>query len=107
MEFTREAWENAPEGARLEWSENIARWADAHLIGFRKTGEPVVEASGDVRVTHNDRLRIILPKRKVTVQLWQGSKAKSLVSTILEVDTWKPHSDWTLVGKHTFEVEGE
>ena len=108
MEFTKENWENAPEGATLEWSENIAKWADAHLVGFRKTGEPVVEASGDVRViTHNDRLRIILPKRKVTVQLWQNPKAGSLLPTILEADTWKPHSGWTLVGEHIFEVEGE
>lgn len=107
MEFTRENWENAPEGARLEWSANITLWETVDFIGFTKNGVPVIEDHGQVRSTTRERLRIILPKRKVTVQLWQNPKARSLLPTILEADTWNPHSGWTLLGEHTFEIEGE
>ena len=107
MEFTKENWENAPEGARLEWSANIALWEKVDLIGFTKANAPVIEDHGQVRVTHNNRLRIILPKRKVTVQLWRNRNSK---------DFWTRHESalpepdskyWTLLGEHTFEIEEE
>ena len=92
MEFTKENWENAPEGARLEWSANITLWETVDFIGFTKNGVPVIEDHGQVRSTTRERLRIILPKRKVTVQLWHHRLSAEF---------------WTLVGEHTFEVEGE
>ena len=103
MEFTKENWENAPEGARLEWSANGVMWVDAYLIGFSRTGEPVVDASMDIRITHCDRLRIILPKRKVTVKLWRH---KAGLTSTTKVDFQQPR-DWTLLGEQTFEIEGE
>lgn len=106
MEFTREAWENAPEGARLEWSANIALWEKVDLIGFTKANAPVIEDHGQVRVTYNDRLRIILPKRKVTVQLWKMHSG-SLVTSINATVTHDNVLDWNLLGEHTFEIEGE
>lgn len=102
MKFTREAWENAPKGAKLEWSANPTTWVDAYLIGFRKTGGPVVEASGDVHVTHNDRLCIILPKREVTVQLWRSPSGTEIAAL-----GKNQFNDWTLLGEHTFEIDGE
>lgn len=104
MKFTREAWENAPEGARLEWSANIALWEKVDLIGFTKANAPVIEDHGQVRVTHNNRLRIILPKRKVTVQLWRCSETGSLHST---VNAECIPGSWNEVGAHTFEIEWE
>lgn len=103
MEFTKEAWENAPEGARLEWSANIALWEKVDLIGFTKANAPVIEDHGQVLMTHNNRLRIILPKRKVTVQLWRDKKGRMFTNFEIEV----PCNSWTLLGEHTFEIEGE
>lgn len=107
MEFTKENWENAPEGARLEWSVNMALWEKVDLIGFTKTDVPVIEDHGQVRVTYNDRLRIILPKRKVKVQLWRNNRDGRL-ATLHDNYPWKSDDKaWTLLGEHTFEVEGE
>ena len=103
MEFTKENWENAPEGARLEWSANIALWEKVDLIGFTKANAPVIEDHGQVRVTYNDRLRIILPKRKVTVQLWRRLDGKLFTSTP-ETLRHVP-CDWVLLGEHIFEIE--
>lgn len=105
MEFTKENWENAPEGARLEWSANIALWEKVDLIGFTKANAPVIEDHGQVRVTHNNRLRIVLPKRKVTVQLWRTCEGGFWAGTF---ETYQPMpSGWTFLAEHTFEVEGE
>lgn len=107
MEFTKENWENAPKGARLEW-RSTTFWEPVDFVGWLKDGRAAIETGSyglmDTRVEH---LRIVLPARKVTVQLWQSPKARSLLPTILEADTWKPHSDWTLVGEHTFEIAGK
>lgn len=105
MEFTKENWENAPEGARLEWSVNTALWEKVDLIGFTKANSPVIDDHGLVRITHNDRLRITLSKRKVTVQLWRRIDGKLFTSTP-ETLSHAP-CDWTLLGEHTFEIEGE
>ena len=105
MKFTKEAWENAPEGARLEWSVNVALWEKVDLIGFTKDGVPVIEDHGQVRSTSRERLRILLPKRKVTVQLWRRIDGKLFTSTP-ETLSHVP-CDWTLLGEHTFEIEGE
>lgn len=105
MEFTKENWENAPEGARLEWSVNVALWEEVGLIGFLKDGAPVIEDHGQARATTRERLRIVLPKRKVTVQLWR-TNAGGFWSCEFARDRPMPQG-WTLLGEHTFEIEGE
>lgn len=105
MEFTKENWENAPEGTRLEWSVNVALWEEVDLIGFTKDGVPVIEAHGQLRSTTRERLRIILPKRTVPVQLWRTA-AGGFWAGVFDVDRPMP-KDWTFIGKHTFEIEGE
>ena len=108
MEFTKENWENAPEGARLECRAAMPGWEPVYFVGWLRNGRAAIETdSCGLMSTRVEHLRIVLPKRKVTVQLWQNPKARSLLPTILEADTWKPHSGWTLVGEHTFEIEGE
>lgn len=108
MEFTKENWENAPKRARLEWHYTNSSWTPVHFIGYLLSGSPVVEDKGYIRVVDSGDLRIILPKRKVTVQLWQSSKAKSLATKILGVDTWDAaYNSWIFLGEHTFEIEGE
>ena len=103
MEFTREAWENAPEGATLEY-EGLNGWKPARLIGFSTKGRPVVEeAQDDVWCCANSDLRIVLPKRKVTVQLWRGKSGIFTATTNeVEADFLRPEY-WTLLGEHTFE----
>jgi len=105
MKFTKEAWENAPEGARLEWSVNVALWEEVGLIGFLKDGAPVIEDHGQARATTRERLRIVRPKRKVTVQLWRHVSGSLETKWIGGV--WNPNADWTLLDEHTFEIEGE
>lgn len=105
MEFTKENWENAPEGARLEWSANVALWEEVDLIGFLKDSSPVIEGHGQVWAAHPTRLRIILPKRTVPVQLWRTA-AGGFWAGVFDVDRPMP-KDWTFIGKHNFEIEGE
>lgn len=105
MEFTREAWENAPEGARVEY--NIcADWKPVTLVGFTSIGIPVIESlNGNIWRVASDTLRIILPRRKVTVQLWRhvcGSLYTKCAGGV-----WNPNASWTLLAEHTFEIEGE
>lgn len=102
MEFTREAWENAPKGARLEWQYTNSSWTPVHLIGYLLSGSPVVEDKGYIRVVDSGNLRIILPKRKVTVQLWR-TRDGDVVSRV----GIGFYANWTLLGEHTFEIEGE
>jgi len=108
MEFTREAWENAPEGARLErqyaYGEIGEQWEDVHLVGYTRSNHPVVEAANGTIFVEN-ALRIILPKRKVMVQLWRRIDGKLFTSTP-ETLSHAPF-DWTLLGEHIFEIEGE
>lgn len=106
MEFTKENWENAPEGARLEWNSSPEIYLTVTLIGYSTNGNPVIEVnSGDFTDVAQKDLRIILPKRKVTVQLWRtqnGELATCTPETLKHVPC-----DWTLLGEHTFEIEGE
>lgn len=106
MDFTREAWENAPKGARLEYGG--FDWKSVILIGFSINGRPVVEDSlGGVWACSNNVLRIVLPKRKVTVQLWRNNRDGGL-DTRHDNHPWKPDDKaWTFLGEHTFEIEGE
>lgn len=108
MEFTKENWENAPEGARLEYSpDSRVEWGPAHFIGYRKNGKIVIETDHYGLVSaHSTNLRIILPKRKVTVQLWRTS-SKGLTTTYCSEVRWAGSQNWTLLGEHTFEIEGE
>ena len=106
MEFTKEAWENAPEGARLEL--NKFGIETVRFVGYTSNDLPVVETGrGTIDVVNTKNLRIVLPKRKVTVQLWRGK------SGILTVTTNEVEADvlrleyWTLLDEHTFEIEGE
>ena len=105
MEFTKENWENAPEGARLEYLPGAGSYP-VHFVGWTIRGDPVIQ-SKQLLVAEPKDLRIILPKRKVTVQLWRG-KDGHLTSTSIEgeVDFLRTE-DWALLGEHTFEVEGE
>lgn len=104
MEFTKEAWENAPEGARLEYSpDSRVEWGPAHFIGYRKNGKIVIETDHYGLVSaHSTNLRIILPKRKVTVQLWRTRDGKEVSRVGIGF-----YANWTLLGEHTFEIEGE
>lgn len=105
MEFTKENWENAPEGARLEFNYAEGYWRGIHIVGFARSGAPVIENEGGaVLRTLPNCLRIILPKRKVTVQLWQAGESENLVASIAVESAPKR---WTLLGEHTFEIEGE
>lgn len=102
MKFTREAWENAPEGARLEYGG--FDWKPVTLIGFSTNGRPVVEdRQGSVWASADNGLRIILPKRKVTVRLCKAPDSSLRAFTPSEYLS----SRWTLLGEHTFEIEGE
>lgn len=112
MEFTREAWKNAPEGAMVE--HGGFPWEPVEFIGFNKAGKPVVENSkGCIWAALPCTLRIILPKRKVTVQLWRHVSGSLDTKCFGEV--WNPNAEWpllpnaewTLLGEHTFEIEGE
>lgn len=104
MEFTREAWENAPEGATLE--HGGFPWEPVEFIGFNKADRPVVENSkGCVWAVLPCTLRIVLPKRKVTVQLWRHVSGD--LDTKWVGGVWHPNADWTLLGEHIFEIEGE
>ena len=109
MEFTKEAWENAPEGATLEYryiSTDLI-WSPAYLVGFTREAIPVVECrNNEVYAVDLDRLRIILPKRKVTVQLWRMVSGQLATSYVNE-ERWAAGAGWTLLGEHTFEIEGE
>ena len=104
MEFTREAWENAPEGARLEWNSSSEIYLTVTLIGYSTNGNPVIEVnSGDFTDVAQKDLRIILPRCKVTVQLWRtnlGRLASCISGTTIP-------EGWTLLDKHTFEIDGE
>lgn len=104
MEFTKENWENAPEGARLAW-RSTAFWEPVDFVGWLKDGRAAIETYSyglmDTRVEH---LRIVLPARKVTVQLYRTNTGQ-LVTVIVNAG-FDPY-DWTLVGEHTFEIEGE
>ena len=106
MKFTREAWDNAPEGARLECKLSN-RWEEVELIGYTRRGQVIIEshADGVVLDAMNFPLRIVLPKRKVTVQLWRH--ASGCLETKWGGGVWDPNADWTLLGEHTFEIEGE
>lgn len=107
MKFTREAWENAPEGARLEYADTLSvKGHEVYLIGYKRTGYPVIEfKNGRIDSACLGNLRIILPKRKVTVQLWRD-KDGLLATSTPETLKWVP-CDWALLGEHTFEIEGE
>lgn len=102
MKFTKENWENAPEGATLEYGG--FNWKPVTLIGFSTNGRPVVEDNqGSVWACADNGLRIILPKRKVTVQLWRdcnGYEFSACTGTNYSVSH-------TLLGEHTFEIEDE
>ncbi|KAA0089303.1 hypothetical protein CIW54_07500 [Paraburkholderia sp. T12-10] len=105
MEFTRKNWENAPEGARLELNSSPDVFITVTLVGYARSGRPVVEVnSGQFVVVSEGRLRIVLPKRKVTVQLWRDSYEE--VVPVVNTESTVP-SDWTLLGEHTFEIERE
>lgn len=103
MEFTKEAWENAPEGARLEYLYG-EYWRGVFFVGYTHKGFPAIETeNGYISSTSPHNLRIILPKRKVKVQLWQttlGRLASCISGTTIP-------EGWTLLGEHTFEIEGE
>lgn len=107
MKFTREAWENAPEGATLECKLSN-NWETVELIGYTRRGRVIIESHADEVVLDATAfpLRIILPKRKVTVQLWRHS-ASGILGTKWVGGVWQPDADWTLLGEHTFEIEGE
>lgn len=108
MEFTKENWENAPEGARLEWQVVGFGWEPAYFVGWLRNGRAVIETdSVGLTTTRVEHLRIVLPARKVTVQLWQGKHIKSLMAVVLGVDRWELSANWALVGEHTFEIGGE
>lgn len=104
MEFTREAWENAPEVARLEYSpDSRVEWGPAHFIGYRKNGKIVIETDHYGLVSaHSTNLRIILPKRKVMVQLWRTRDGEEVSRVGVGF-----YANWTLLGEHIFEIEGE
>lgn len=104
MEFTKENWENAPEGARLEYSpDSRVEWGPAHFIGYRKNGKIVIETDHYGLVSaHSTNLRIALPKRKVTVQLWRTRDGEKVSRVGVGF-----YANWTLLGEHTFEIEGE
>lgn len=106
MEFTREAWENAPEGARLEQKGTDGEWREVHFVGWSGSGHAVVERADITprfQEVWSDRIRIILPKRKVTVQLWRGETGAEFAT----ISHSSPMPSWTLLGEHTFEIEGE
>src|SRR6185437_1577909 len=106
MEFTKENWENAPKGAKLEYNR-CAAWNPVTLVGFTSTGGQVIESlNGNIWRIASDCLRIVLPKRKVTVQLWESSKTGELESTF-STDPITGGDEWTLLGEHTFEIERE
>ena len=103
MEFTKENWENAPEGARLEYQTSWGSWHDTRFIGVLSNGNAVVELQNTARVAANTELRIVLPKRKVTVQLWRTRTGDITSTTIPNLRA----PECTLLGEHTFEVERE
>lgn len=105
MEFTKENWENAPREARLQYRRRNDTWENAHLIGYMRDGTPAVELPrGCVAYSTIEDLRIILPKRKVTVQLWRDSGGG--FHPVMPENSIAPVT-WTLLGEHTFEIEGE
>lgn len=106
MKFTREAWENAPEGATLKYIDTITKGGlDVHLIGYKTSGYPVVEfRDGRLSSVCIHSLRIILPKRKVTVQLWRDSGGG--LHPVIPENSIAPVT-WAFLGEHTFEIEGE
>lgn len=106
MEFTKEAWENAPEGATLRYVNTISgKDEPVYLIGFKTTGYPVIEyKNGPVDSAHPANLRIILPKRKVKVQLWRNNLTRE-TALRHEGHPWPVSDDYTLLGEHTFEIE--
>lgn len=112
MEFTKENWENAPEEAGLEYDLGGYDKQPVNLVGFNRAGIPVVEGSegnvweGNVWVCNASLLRIVLPKRKVTVQLWRLPSG-GLTTAYVDDARWIPGKDWALLGEHTFEIEGE
>ena len=103
MKFTKEAWENAPEGARLEYLPGAGSYP-VHFVGWTIRGDPVIQ-SKQLLVAEPKDLRIVLPKRKVTVQLWRAEDGRLATSTP-ETLKWVP-CDWTLLGEHIFEIEGK
>lgn len=106
MEFTKENWENAPEGARLELNYAEGYWRGIHIVGFARSGAPVIENEGGaVMRTVPNCLRIVLPKRKVTVQLWQLENG-ALCSTVDSIESAHKYA-YTLLGEHTFEIDSE
>ena len=102
MKFTKENWENAPEGARLEYLPGAGSYP-VHFVGWTIRGDPVIQ-SKQLLVAEPKDLRIILPKRKVTVQLWRDGYG-ALQATITPNFIFPLSS--TLLGEHTFEIEGE
>lgn len=104
MEFTKEAWGSAPKGATLEYQRYTDAWEKVYLIGYMRDGTPAVELpEGCAAYPTIKELRIILPKRKVTVQLWRhvsGSLETKWVGGV-----WHPNADWLLLGEHTFEID--
>lgn len=105
MKFTREAWENAPEGARLEQQGPDGEWKKVHFVGWSNANHVVVERqeiAPRFQEVWSDRLRIISPKREVTVRLWRSANGAEIAT--LGKSQLK---DWTLLGEHTFEIEGE
>lgn len=107
MKFTKEAWENAPEGATLKYG-GCYDTNPVYLVGFDREGNPVIEgSSGTIFPCKASLLRIVLPKRKVTVQLWRGKSGIFTATTNeVEADVLRPEY-WTLLGEHTFEIEEE
>ena len=103
MEFTKEAWENAPEGARLEWRYAVEGWKEVHFVGTTLAGALVIQEGDSIRTVTEFYLRIALPKRKVTVQLWRDCNGYEF-SACTGTNYSASH---TLLGEHTFEIEGE
>lgn len=107
MEFTKENWETAPEGAKLYKHTQRAGYEEVYLIGYKRTGYPVIETmTGRIETEGVENLRIILPKRKVTVQLWRNNLTRE-TALRHEGHPWPVSGDYTLLGVHTFEIEGE
>ena len=107
MKFTKENWENAPEGARLEYQRYTDAWEKVHLIGYMRDGTPAVELPGGCAAYPTIKeLRITLAKRKVMVRLWRMGSGQLATSYVNE-ERWAAGADWTLLGEHTFEIEGE
>lgn len=95
------------DAARAAWT---AASNNGYRAGVRDTRELLASHSAGARADitprfqeiWSDRLRIVPPKRKVTVQLWRTRDGEEVSRVGIGF-----YANWTLLGEHTFEIDGE